>query len=67
MLVKEVFAKAREIQSLGTTVLLVDQNVPLTLSCINRGYVIENGRIVLSGAADELEGNPAVKEAYLGL
>ena len=67
MLVKEVFEKVTEIQKLGTAVLLVDQNVPLTLGCIDRGYVIENGRVVIQGSADELRGNPAVKEAYLGL
>ena len=67
ILVKEVFAKFKEINKLGMAVLLVDQNVPLTLTCIKRGYVIENGRLVLSGSADELKDNPAVKEAYLGL
>lgn len=67
MLVKEVFEKVTEIQKLGTAVLLVDQNVPLTLGCIDRGYVIENGRVVIEGSAAELQGNPAVKEAYLGL
>jgi branched-chain amino acid transport system ATP-binding protein len=67
MLVKEVFAKVTEIQKLGTAVLLVDQNVPLTLGCIDRGYVIENGRVVIQGSADDLKCNPAVKEAYLGL
>ncbi|MEW6112732.1 MAG: ABC transporter ATP-binding protein [Thermodesulfobacteriota bacterium] len=67
MLVKEVFAKVKEIQSLGAAVLLVDQNVVLTLGCIDRGYVIENGRVVIAGSANELNGNPAIKEAYLGL
>jgi branched-chain amino acid transport system ATP-binding protein len=67
LLVKEVFEKVTEIQKLGTAVLLVDQNVPLTLGCIDRGYVIENGRVVMEGSAAELRGNPAVKEAYLGL
>jgi len=67
MLVNEVFAKVKEIQSLGTAVLLVDQNVILTLGCIDRGYVIENGRVVIAGSAEELKGNPAVQEAYLGM
>jgi branched-chain amino acid transport system ATP-binding protein len=67
MLVKEVFAKVKEIQRLGTAVLLVDQNVVLTLGSIDRGYVIENGRVVIAGSANELKGNPAIKEAYLGL
>jgi len=67
LLVKEVYAKVTEIQKLGMAVLLVDQNVALTLGCIDRGYVIENGRVVISGSASELKGNPAVKEAYLGI
>jgi branched-chain amino acid transport system ATP-binding protein len=67
LLVKEVYAKITEIQKLGMAVLLVEQNVPLTLKAIDRGYVIENGKVVLSGSAKELKDNPAVKEAYLGI
>ena len=67
LMVKEVYLKVGQIQKLGMAVLLVEQNVPLTLESIDRGYVIENGRVVLSGLADELKDNPAVKEAYLGL
>jgi|GEM_PF-1528062 len=67
LLVLEVYAKVTEIQQLGMAVLLVEQNVPLTLEAIDRGYVIENGKVVLSGSADELKNNPAVKEAYLGI
>ena len=67
LLVLEVYAKVTEIQKLGMAVLLVEQNVPLTLEAIDRGYVIENGKVVLSGSADELKNNPAVKEAYLGI
>lgn len=67
LVVAEVYEKIREVQALGMAVLLVEQNVPLTLSCIDRGYVLENGRVALAGAAAELTDNPAVKEAYLGL
>jgi branched-chain amino acid transport system ATP-binding protein len=67
LLVKEVYAKITEIQKMGMAVLLVEQNVPLTLKAIDRGYVIENGKVVLSGSAKELKDNPAVKEAYLGI
>lgn len=67
LLVKEVYAKITEIQKLGMAVLLVEQNVPLTLKAIDRGYVIENGKVVLAGSAKELKDNPAVKEAYLGI
>ena len=51
----------------GLTVLLVEQNVVQSLELASRAYVIENGRIVLSGRADELRENPALKRAYLGI
>lgn len=67
LLVDETYEKVREIRRLGMSVLLVEQNILMALGCIDRGYVIETGRVVLSGTAEELKGNPAVKEAYLGL
>ena len=67
VLVDETYEKIREIRRLGMSVLLVEQNIPMALGCIDRGYVLETGYVVISGAADELKGNPAVKEAYLGL
>ena len=51
----------------GLTVLLVEQNVAASLRLANRGYVLENGSIVLEGAGDDLLGAPRVREAYLGL
>lgn len=51
----------------GVTVLLVEQDVQIALSCADRGYVIETGRIVLSGTARELSDDPAVQQAYLGV
>jgi branched-chain amino acid transport system ATP-binding protein len=51
----------------GTTLLIAEQQVPLALSVADRGYVLENGRIRLSGTAAELEGNPDVQRAYLGV
>ena len=51
----------------GLTVLLVEQNVAASLRLANRGYVLENGSIVLEGAGDDLLGDPRVREAYLGL
>ena len=51
----------------GTAILLVEQNTTLALSVASRGYVLENGRIVLSGTSAELSGNDAVRSAYLGL
>jgi branched-chain amino acid transport system ATP-binding protein len=51
----------------GMTLLIAEQQVPLALSIAERGYVLENGRIRLSGTAQELERNPEVRRAYLGV
>ncbi|QCI67328.1 ABC transporter ATP-binding protein [Phreatobacter stygius] len=51
----------------GTAILLVEQNTALALSVASRGYVLESGRIVLSGSAEALAGDDAVRTAYLGL
>jgi branched-chain amino acid transport system ATP-binding protein len=67
VLVDETYEKVREIRGLGVSVLLVEQNILMALGSIARGYVIENGNVVLSGSADELSRNPAIKTAYLGL
>ena len=66
MLAAEVYARIRDInQQDGMTVLLVEQNTVLALDVAARAYVLENGRIVLSGAAAELARDPRVREAYL--
>jgi branched-chain amino acid transport system ATP-binding protein len=51
----------------GMTLLIAEQQVPLALSVAERGYVLENGRIRLEGASDELAHNPEVRRAYLGV
>jgi branched-chain amino acid transport system ATP-binding protein len=51
----------------GMTLLIAEQQVPLALSVADRGYVLENGRIRLSGTAEELDQNPEVRRAYLGV
>ena len=51
----------------GMTLLLAEQQVPLALSVADRGYVLENGRIRLSGTSEELDQNPEVRRAYLGV
>jgi len=66
ILVEEIFRIIQEINARGTTVLLVEQNAFMALSIANRAYVLETGRVVLSGAAGELKEHPAVKAAYLG-
>ena len=66
LLMLEMFDALKEINKLGTTILLVEQNARLALKFAQRGYVIENGSLVLEGPADELLNNPEVKKAYLG-
>ena len=51
----------------GMTLLIAEQQVPLALSVADRGYVLENGRIRLSGTSEELDRNPEVRRAYLGV
>lgn len=66
LLVQQVFDIIRNITKHGMTVLLVEQNVFKTLRLADRGYVLENGSIVLSGTGEQLLNNPHVKKAYLG-
>ena len=66
LLVKQIFSIIEEINKTGTTILLVEQNANLALSIANRAYVIETGRIVLSGTAEELNASEEIKNAYLG-
>lgn len=66
LLVEQIFDIIKELNASGTTVLLVEQNAQMALSIANRGYVLENGRIVLASDAQELLHNDAVQKAYLG-
>jgi len=66
LLVEEIFAIIQEINSQGTSILLVEQNAQMALSIADRAYVLETGRIVLEGSAREVADNPDVKVAYLG-
>jgi len=65
-LVDEIFAIIQEINSQGTSILLVEQNAQMALSIADRAYVLETGRFVLEGSAQEVAANPEVKQAYLG-
>jgi len=67
ILVEEIFRIIVEINKQGTSILLVEQNAQMALSVAHRAYVLETGRIVLSGAAKEIADNPQVKSAYLGV
>ena len=66
LLMLSMFEALKEINQAGTTILLVEQNARLALKFAQRGYVIENGRIVLEGPSDALLNDPEVKKAYLG-
>ena len=66
LLVSEIFDIIQEINKQGVTILLVEQNAKKALSIANRAYVLETGKIVLSGDAHELMNNDSVKKAYLG-
>lgn len=66
LLIKQVFEMIRSINQSGTTVLLVEQNAKKALSIADRAYVLETGKIVLQGKAEDLLHNNEVKKAYLG-
>ena len=66
-LVETIFEVIREINRTGVTILLVEQNAHQALSMAHRGYVLENGRIALSGRGRDLTGDEYVRQAYLGL
>ena len=67
IVVAQVFEVIDAIVKTGTTVLIVEQNVFHTLKAADRGYVLENGEIVLSDRADALLNNDHVRQAYLGI
>ena len=67
ILVEEMFRVIEEINRQGVTVLLVEQNTEHALAIAHRGFVLESGRVVLSGTGAELLADPKVREAYLGL
>ena len=66
LLMMSVFDSLKEINREGTTILVVEQNARMALQFAGRGYVLENGRVVLEGGSEELLLNPRVKKAYLG-
>jgi branched-chain amino acid transport system ATP-binding protein len=66
-MIDEVFDLLKQLKASGTTLLIVEQNTRVALDIADYGYVMENGRIVLEGAAEELRNNEDVREFYLGL
>ncbi len=66
IIVADIFKIIKEINQEGTTVLLVEQNVRQALKVAHKGYVLETGKIIISGTSRDLINDPKVKEAYLG-
>ncbi|HET9443519.1 MAG TPA: ABC transporter ATP-binding protein [Acidimicrobiales bacterium] len=66
IMMQRIFSTVRELKDRGTTILLVEQNARAALALADHGYVIETGRIVLSGSGPELLSNDDVRKAYLG-
>ena len=66
ILVEQIFDIIKELHKAGTTILLVEQNAQMALSVADRGYVLETGRVTLTGPGRQLLADEAVKKAYLG-
>ena len=66
ILVQQIFGIIKELHAAGTTILLVEQNAEMALEIANRAYVLESGRIKLSGTGEELAKSDEIKKAYLG-
>lgn len=66
ILVDQIFDIVRELHAAGTTILLVEQNAEMALQVANRAYVLETGKITLTGTGTELAESDAIKKAYLG-
>ena len=64
--IQEIFEIIKDIQKQGTTVLLIEQNANIALSIADRGYVLETGKVILSGTGKELLASDEVRKAYLG-
>ena len=66
ILVQQIFSIIKEIKEQGTTILLVEQNALQALSIADRGYVLQTGKVVLTGSASDLREDETVRKAYLG-
>lgn len=67
IIIQQIFAIIQRVNSTGTTIFLVEQNANQALRIAHRGYVMENGRIVMEAGAQELLSSPEVRKAYLGM
>ena len=66
LLVEQIFDIIRELHKTGSTILLVEQNAQMALQVADRAYVLESGRIALSGSGKELIESDSIRKAYLG-
>lgn len=66
IIIQQIFKIVEQLREDGVTVFLVEQNANQALRLADRGYVLENGRIVLQGSGEDLMANPRVRDAYLG-
>jgi len=66
-IVEELSERLRQINRMGLSILLVEQDVLAGLELASRAYVVDRGSVTLSGSAAELASNPAVREAYMGV
>ncbi|MFQ5691728.1 MAG: branched-chain amino acid ABC transporter ATP-binding protein, partial [Nitrospinota bacterium] len=66
ILVNSVFQTLRRLNEEGMTILIVEQNARKTLEIVDRGYVLERGRLTVAGTAEELRREAAIQRAYLG-
>jgi branched-chain amino acid transport system ATP-binding protein len=66
LIIDALYDAIREINAQGTTILLVEQNVHRSLEVADRAYIIEHGRIILSGTASEISQNAEIQQAYFG-
>ena len=66
LVTREIFARLGELNENGTTILVVEQNAALALGAAKHAYVLETGRVVLGGTAEELRGDDSVRKSYLG-
>ncbi len=66
LIAEEVYARLTEIRRMGVAILIVEQNTAIALAVASRAYVLEDGKIVLEGAAEDLSNHRRVREAYLG-
>lgn len=67
IIIEEIFELLQKVKTDGMTILLIEQNATMALNVADRGYVLQNGEIVLTGTGNELLNNPEVKKAYLGI